>query len=199
MKHPLALATVCFIALISIALNLAPDQAATKPRPQPATPTRVPTADETAALKATLEADRLARLWERNESVDVMTGKPVVTVSNTSSNSFVMDFPHRGIHHAYIQVRKHPRYGTDVLITVDDGQLNCTYGDCQITVRFDELKPTSFSVTEPSDHSHNAWFIDDKGRFIQSLSKSKKVAVELQFYRQGTRALQFETTGFKRP
>jgi len=199
MKHPLALATVGFIALLGIALYVEPDQATTTPSPKLTASTRAPTADETAALNAKLEADRVAHLWDRSETIDVMTGKPVVTVSTTSSNSFILDFPHRGIHHAYIQVRKHPRYGTDVLITVDDGQLNCAYRDCRITARFDDLKPTSFFVTEPADHSHNAWFIDDAGRFIQALAKSKKVAVELQFYRQGTHALQFETIGFKRP
>jgi len=145
------------------------------------------------------EAARLARLWSREESVDPMTGKPVVNLHNRSNHSFPLDFPHRGMHYAYIVVRKHPRYGTDAMITVDDGQLHCQYRNCRILVRFDQGKPTSFSVSGAADNSSDTWFIDNTSRFISQLSSAKNVIVELQFYRQGIRELKFETTGFKRP
>jgi len=85
------------------------------------------------------------------------------------------------------------------MIVVDDGQLHCQYRNCRILVRFDQAKPTSFSVSSPADNSSDTWFIEDTTRFISQLSRAKQVIVELQFYQQGIREITFETTGFKRP
>jgi hypothetical protein len=209
MKRTFLLSVIAVFLLLCIALYIAPGTPTEAPRPETAYVVAL-TAEELAAenaarearaeaAKIEQEAARIARLWSKDESVDSMTGKPVVNLQNRSTYSFPLDFPHRGMHYAYIVVRKHPRYGTDAMITVDEGQLHCQYRNCRILVRFDQGKPTSFSVSGPADNSSDTWFIDDTSRFIGQLSRAKNVIVELQFYQQGIRELKFETTGFKRP
>jgi len=209
MKRTVLLSATVVGVLLLLALYIAPGAPTQSPEPA-ATYVVAPTAEELAAenaarqaraeaAKVEQEAARIARLWKREESVDSMTGKPVVHLQNRSTHSFPLEFPNRGMHYAHIVVQKHPRYGTNAMIVVDDGQLHCQYRNCRILVRFDQAKPTSFSVSSPADNSSDTWFIEDTTRFISQLSRAKQVIVELQFYQQAIREIRFETTGFKRP
>lgn len=210
MKTKLLLSAFFCFALLVIALRSATQDPSPKTAPtSPGTTAAIPAdqleAENAAreakaqALKAQREAERVSRLWHRDESTDDMTGKPTVSVSARSMHSFELEFPHRGMHYGHLTVRRHPRYGLDVIVSVEAGQLICDYENCRILVRFDDKKPTSFAVSEAADRSSKTWFINDTSRFLKSLERANLVAAELRFYRQGHRTLKFETTGFKRP
>lgn len=203
-------ATFCVVltvlALRGVDSRPEPDSTASQIAPAPLVLTPEQLEAENAARQAKIEAqrakqeaDRISRIWRRDESTDDMTGKQEVSVWTRSTYSFPLDFPHRGMHYGYLTVRRHPRYGTDVMISVDEGQMICDYGDCKVLVRFDDKKASSYAVTKPSDHSSKTWFLNDTSRFLKSLARSSHMTVELRFYRQGNRTLKFETTGFKRP
>lgn len=210
MKLKLLLSAAFFTALVLVAFNKAGQ------RQQPLAPAAekgiysAPSPEELEAENASRQAklkgkdtkqqaDNTVDPWSRDEQIDQMTGKTSISVSTSSTNFFDLEFPHVGKHHAYLIVRRHPRYGTDVVIAVDAGQLICDYRNCRVLIRFDDRQASYFSVSEPSDRSSKTWFVNDSSRFIKSLERSKTVVAELQFYRQGNRALKFETAGFKRP
>ena len=137
-----------------------------------------------------------ANNWAEESYRDDVSGKQAQQVRTPSINSFRLDWPYRAEQRAVLAARKHPRWGTDVIVTIQKGQLHCEYRNCYISVRFDDGPVQKFAVTEPADNSNETWFIDSKSKFMAALRKSKKTYIELQFFRQGTRTVEFETAGF---
>lgn len=145
------------------------------------------------------EALRRVYGWKTESDTDKMSNKSYVTRSVTSINSFSLDFPYQGQQHARLIVRKHPRWGLDVLVEVERGQLICDFDNCTINVRFDDGPIKAFRVTKPSDHSSETFFIASEGAFVAQLSKSKRTFIELTFFQNSAHTIEFLTDGFKPP
>lgn len=146
----------------------------------------------TLGMGASVAADN----WLSQPYEDEVSGKEVQQVGTFSVDSFELDFPYEGEQRAKIVARKHPRWGTHVVVAVESGQLHCRYQNCYISVRFDDGPVQKFAVAGSADQSTETWFIREKSKFLAALRKSKKTYVELQFYSQGTRTVEFETAGF---
>lgn len=134
--------------------------------------------------------------WGWENRVDDMTGKTIRVAEAASQNEINLGWPY-GVVAGRLQVRVHPRYGKDVFVAVDKGQMLCHRSDdCPVLVRFDDRKPLRFSGTHPADHSSNIIFIEGFNRFIGELRKSKTARIEVNFYKQGARALIFDVSDF---
>jgi hypothetical protein len=115
-----------------------------------------------------------------------------------SSNSVEFDFPYQGVQNAALILRKHPQYGTEVILVLERAQFLCSsIEDCIVNVRFDDGPIQRFSAGEPSDHSTNKLFIHNAGTFISRLSKAKIVRMEPEFYQAGRRVSEFNVEGFR--
>ena len=91
-------------------------------------------------------------------------------------------------------IRKHPRYGKDVIFTITKGQLLCrSYDGCQLSIKFDDKPPIKVSANEPEDHSNETLFLQGYERLVKELKTSKKTVVEVTFYQQGNRTFEFNT------
>lgn len=66
-----------------------------------------------------------------------------------------------------------------------------------IRVRFDNEQPMVFSVIPPSDSSPNVMFILPAKKMIEKIKKSKKMVIEVEFYNEGLRQIEFNTAGLK--
>jgi hypothetical protein len=108
-----------------------------------------------------------------------------------STNDVDLDFPYRGGTVLVIQLRRQPKFGTDVILRVNKGQLLCQYHDCKAIVRFDESKPKVFEANKSDDYSDELIFIQDTAGFIEELKKSKKAIIEVQFYRNKKCSFEF--------
>lgn len=137
--------------------------------------------------------------WEYEEQADAMGRGGVKTALVTSTNTFNLNFPYKGEQHAIVMIRKHPKHGKNIVFAIEHGQLICDYDDCAITVRFDNNKPMRFSANKPADHSTTAFFLEGFDRFISSAKKSKRLQIEVVFFQQGGRILEFDITGLKWP
>lgn len=133
------------------------------------------------------------RSWEYQQDADKMGGV-VKEATVFSLNSVRFSFPYEGSQRARLKIRSHPRWGLDVMLSVERGQFGCSF-DCYVIVRFDDEKPRRFSVAEPEDRSSNLVFINQDQAFLKSLKKSKRVLVESSFYSQGTHVFEFDTSG----
>jgi hypothetical protein len=132
--------------------------------------------------------------WHFDTSPDQMTGKPVKQATVMSTNSLTLDFPYRGNNYGQLTVRQHPKYGLDVIVSVEKGQMLCgSYDGCFVQVRFDEAPPANFSASEPADHSTTHLFLDNPKRFIAGASKAKQIRVAFSMYQAGTQVLEFST------
>lgn len=164
--------------------------------PNAAPPVRSPAEVAAEAESRAAEALRSAHGWQTETGADKMSNKSYVTRSALSINSFNLSFPYQGQQHARLIVRKHPRWGLDVFIEIERGQLICDFDDCTINVRFDDGPIKVFRVNKPSDHSSETFFLANVPSFVAQLTKAKKTFVELTFFQNNSHTAEFLTEGF---
>ncbi|MBI6882594.1 hypothetical protein [Pseudomonas putida] len=156
---------------------------------------------EAAKLKAdqeaaTAKAQRVAQglAWRYLESKDEMTQKTVTKALVDSSSTLSFGFPYSGIQRATLQLRKHPRWGSDVIIQIEKGQFLCNdYDGCSVTVRFGSGKPQRFSAVGPDDNDTTYIFLQNYSSFVSQMRKVDEVVIEAKFYQEGNRAMKFAT------
>jgi hypothetical protein len=135
---------------------------------------------------------RFAGNWEYKSEADKMTSKVSARATLRSDNSLDLGFPYSGHNAGRITVRQHPRYGLDVIIDVDKGQILChTFNGCPILVRFDQKPPRTFSGTEPADNNSTVAFIRDAKGFIAEATRAKRILVQVQMFQSGAQTLEF--------
>jgi len=155
-----------------------------------ATPLTSSTPDEPTTTAPTPEA------WGYNTSTDSMTGKAVHNAWAESQNTVDFSFPYAGAQHATLMLRTHPRYGSDVIFSIERGQFGCGIDGCPILVRFDDGPAERYTGHEPEDHSTTMVFLSPSGRFNAHLRKAKVVRVESAFYQEGRQVFIFDVAGF---
>lgn len=132
--------------------------------------------------------------WRITVDADEMTGKKMTFIVTKSLNSHDLHPPYGSDVSATLMVRKHPRYGTDVIVSIGSGQLLCASHDrCAISVRFDEDKLQTYSGGGPTSLDRKILFIEDHQRFIKRLKKSSSVKIELPLYIDGVKIYTFDT------
>lgn len=142
--------------------------------------------------------DKNTSEWSYDQDKDELTGKSTWFASVTSENYESFDFPYNDTPiFMTIAIRKSPRYGTDVYISVPTGQFNTGIDETYISVRFDEGKVTRWSCNEPSDNSSTVLFINNAKAFINKLKSSKECRISAEFYQQGSPTFTFKTAGLK--
>lgn len=155
--------------------------------------------DENQETKAISESSTIATTvnkWEISNTTDPMSGKSVKQYSVSSNNQTFLDFPYKGGTNAKLVVRNHPRYGNDVLIMIDKGQLLCNTIRCNVSIKIDDGKVITYKGSEPSDYDKTIIFMPNYKSIVQSLKKSKKTLVEIDFYKNGSFAFEFNTINF---
>ena len=84
------------------------------------------------------------------------------------------------------------RYGKDVIVEIDKGQILCrSYEPCEIMVRFDDKPARKFNGTPPADHSANIVFLSGYARFLAEAKAAHTIMVELPIYQDGNRVWMF--------
>lgn len=163
--------------------------------PKASEPSPTPTAP---AAPVVAEPEQQTSDWVVQESVDAMTDQPVRHSCATSSNKVSLDFPY-GLRGARLCIRKHPKFGQDVFLSLDgSGQILCaSYDGCTIPVRFDDGKVEQFSAAGPSDNSSETVFLSNDSRFIASARKAQRVRVQVEFYQNGTFTFDFPARGLE--
>jgi hypothetical protein len=156
-----------------------------------------------AAIKKKAEADAAAAkayqremglVWRYDSYKDEMTQKPILNAQVDSVSTLSFDFPYSGSQRATLQLRKHPRWGSDVILQIQRGQFLCnSYDGCSVYVRFGNGAPQRFSASQPSDNSTTYLFISGYSNFVSQLRKVDEVVIEASFYQAGNQAMKFST------
>lgn len=151
------------------------------------------TAEAQAAEDAKSNAD-----WRYSTYPDQMTGKDVKQATVTSDNILLFEFPYGGAQHGTLTLRKHPKWGKDVIVAIEKGQILChTYSDCTVGVRFDDGPVITYTGTPPEDNSTEMVFLPAYGKFVDRLATAKQVKIQFSVYQQGNVVLSFNVKGFK--
>ncbi|MBK8265586.1 MAG: hypothetical protein IPK80_30190 [Nannocystis sp.] len=134
--------------------------------------------------------------WQTWEKEDVMTGLVTSFAARESLNSHEFGFPYQGGSSATLTLRRHPRHGEDVILSVTKGQILCSsFQRCTVMVRFDDLPPIRLRGAEPADHDSTTLFLEPAEKFIKAARQASKAAIELSFYREGSRVFLFDVEG----
>jgi hypothetical protein len=129
-------------------------------------------------------------VWMYASEGDPMGGQ-IRSATVHSNNELNLDFPYEGPQHAHLSLRSHPRYGKDVILSIERGQFMCGVSDCQVLVRFDEGTPVKFDAAEPNDNDSTVLFIRNYARFLANLRKAKVVRIQATLFQQGAPVLEF--------
>ena len=149
-------------------------------------------------LTKALEYENTGTQWIYVSSPEGMSGKESHTARVVSSNMINLDFPYAGAQHATLVLRRHPRWGNDVILQNEKGQILChSYGDCSVGIRFDDGKVIRVNGNEPADNSSESVFIPAFSTFMKKLPSAKSVMVEVQIYQGGSQIFEFDVSGFK--
>jgi hypothetical protein len=136
--------------------------------------------------------------WLYVSTPDEMRGKSTDSACIESGNELYFGFPYGGGSHGELCIRKSPKFGGDVYLTINNGQFLCAaYLGCQVRVKFDGNSIWVLPAAEASDGTTNVIFIRGYGRMVRSLKSSKKVIVEANFYQAGEQQLTFDVSGLK--
>ena len=132
--------------------------------------------------------------WEITSKVDEMNETKTFYGELVSNNSITQDFPY-GETKASILVRKTKKYGSEVMICVNSGQIhgNEYQGSNYIEVKFDSAPSKKYRFTEAEDGSSEVVFIDNSKDFIANCKKAKSIKMEIPLYQCGRPLFTFST------
>lgn len=148
-------------------------------------------------LEEDVRKANLGKQWAYRSSEDPMTGKPWTTAEVTSSNTHEFDRPYSQPQHATLTIRKHPQHGSDVILSIERGQLLCrSYSGCRVLVRFDNDKPRTYQATGPSDNSTTLLFILGYADFVRRMGSADLVRIQAEVYQVGSPAWEFDVSGY---
>ncbi|MDD5030572.1 MAG: hypothetical protein PHH58_13915 [Rhodoferax sp.] len=153
----------------------------------------VPQAQVTVPVPPSPSGDQ----WIYQAREDKMTGKTVFAATVLSSNTVRFNSPYDGEQNGHLTLRTDPKYGKNVIFSIENGQLLClSYEDCQVLIRFDDGNPENFSGIGPADNSSETVFIRNYERFIGKLRKAKIVRISTNVYQEGAPVFEFDVSGF---
>lgn len=149
-------------------------------------------------LREEIRLESVGRQWNYTRNTDPMTSQVTRYATVQSTNTHDLGFPYAGPQRATLMVRRHPRHGSDILFSIERGQLLCSsYGDCPVRLRFDETAARTLKGNDPSDHSSETIFIPGYKDFVSRLSRSRKLLIEANVYQRGAPVWEFDVEGFK--
>lgn len=132
--------------------------------------------------------------WIYRSEKDSMGRGEIKWAQVKSINSFEFEFPYQGEQYATLELRKHPKYGRDVILSIERGQFLCGTQGCKVEVSFGDGKPVTFNAVESEDHSTTYLFLRNSDKFVAGLKKVDSIAIESTFFRQGTRVMRFSVS-----
>lgn len=135
--------------------------------------------------------------WSYSQDADAMSKGTTYHAVVSSSNTVDFDFPYSGAQHATLNLRVDPRYGKDVIFSIEKGQILCnSYEDCTVLVRFDDEQASNFTAVGAADNSTDTIFIRNYGRFVEKMLKAKRVRISTNIYQEGAPVFEFDVSGF---
>lgn len=135
--------------------------------------------------------------WRFDHSDYEMSKGRIHHAATTSSNTVNFGFPYGGAQRGTLFLRTHPKYGKDVVLSIERGQfLVRSYEDSKALVRFDDGDPITYTVVGAEDHSTTSVFFRDYQGFVSKMLKAKRVRISVPVYQQGSPVFEFDVSGF---
>lgn len=140
-------------------------------------------------LKSSTEekSSKDVKTWEYQSKMDEMTDTENFWAILRSDNYVEQDFPYQGDTYATITIRYMKKYGNDVILSIDRGQIVGidVNGSNYVTARFDSGEPKKYFFSDSSDGTTEQVFLNNAKDFIARCTKAKVVKVDIPMYQAG--------------
>lgn len=125
--------------------------------------------------------------WNIQTKIDEMTDTKNIWASISSDNYIEQDFPYEGKTHATITVRYMKKYGYDILLGIEKGQIigHDINGTNYVTARFDNGTPKKYRFNDAADGSSDYVFLRNAKDFMEECKKAKEIKVDIPIYQAG--------------
>jgi hypothetical protein len=135
-------------------------------------------------------------IWTYGETKDEMRGTVRKYATTESLNTVDFAFPYAGEQRGTIMVTS----DSSVLFYIHRGQIVCSgldeFGTCLVLVKFDDGKADYVTAAKSGDASTAISF--DAG-FLKQLERHKKLAIQVDVYREGVPIFSFDVGGLHDP
>lgn len=116
-----------------------------------------------------------------------MTDTKNVWASLKSDNYIEQEFPYEGDTYATIIVRYMKKYGTDVILEIDKGQIvgidvNATNF---VSAKFDDAEPRKYYFDNAADMSTEQVFLRNAKDFINRCKSAKVIKIDIPMFQAG--------------
>ena len=125
--------------------------------------------------------------WNIRTKIDEMTDTKNIWASISSDNYIEQDFPYEGKTHASITVRYMKKYGYDIILSIDKGQIigfdldRTNY----VTARFDNGTPKKYYFNDADDGSSDYVFLRNAEDFMDKCKTAKEIKVDIPIFQGG--------------
>jgi hypothetical protein len=119
----------------------------------------------------------------------------MLIATNRSINSLNLGFPYSGKNFGSLELRNSDKYGVELTLQIDKGQIICGLYVCEGRIKFDNSASIELRGDESSSGSRNFIFIRSSEELIKSIQNSKKIYIEIPLYRDGNKILEFNVDG----
>lgn len=134
--------------------------------------------------------------WSYYDGEDKM-GAKWKTASVSATELLEFDFPYNGGSEATFTIRR-KKGKTDIYLQVTKGQFITNVSDggtCRI--RFDSGSPKTYSTNGAADYSSDIIFFNSEQAILKRLKSAKKMVIEVEFYSEGNRQIEFDVANLK--
>lgn len=139
-----------------------------------------------------------ASKWRYSEDVDAMRNEKTSFAQLKSENEAEFDFPYNGGSSAYIEVRRRPEDGLQVLVSVDKGQFMCnSFSGTTVNIKYDNGPVQKVGCTDTSSGNSDTIFLRTPARVLANLKAAKTVIIEPEFYQSGRFQFTFDARGLE--
>ncbi|PQL94279.1 hypothetical protein [Apibacter adventoris] len=128
--------------------------------------------------------------WEYSEEEDKMGSKNYYAIVKNPEN-LELEFPYNNSY-AYLCIRNLDGQNS-LIFSVTEGQIDHNLDGGSIKVRFDSEKPFTVNFTTSPDLSSNYIYLNNSDKLIEKLKTSKKMVIEVLFFQNGIRQIEFNT------
>ena len=133
--------------------------------------------------------------WAYEKKVD-KDGNTVYKAAINSPTVLNFDFPYAGGSTATLTLR-HKNDVAYVYLEVSRGQFNRSFQGGNASIRFDGKPPVRYSLSAAENGRANIVFFDSPQKLISQMKGARTMVVDIKFSGQGTRHIEFTTSGLR--
>jgi hypothetical protein len=135
--------------------------------------------------------------WRYTQSVDKMRDSTNRNAINYTTTILDFKFPYNGGTIAALGVRE-KNHVEEVTLSVRPGQFQCNGQlDDEVTVKFDNGGLQKYKCFNTEDGAMTMIFLEDSSKFLTNLKNSKHLTIEVAFYQEGRKQLEFDTSNLQ--